>query len=60
MTAATYDGDGDRATATTTPSGGSASTQDYVWNDTTAIPQLMMDSANAYIYGGAGTPQRAG
>ena len=57
MSAATYDGDGDRATATTTPSGGSASTQDFVWNDTAAIPQLMIDSGNAYIYGGAGTPQ---
>jgi RHS repeat-associated protein len=45
MTAASYDGDGLRATATY-----GASTQDFVWNDVTSLPQVLMDSGNAYIY----------
>jgi RHS repeat-associated protein len=56
MTAATYDGSGLRASATTTPSGGSAVTQNFVWNSATAIPQLIMDSASAYIYGAGAAP----
>ena len=36
MTAATYDGDGLRTSATTTPIGGSSSTQNFVW-DTDAL-----------------------
>ena len=56
MTTATYDGNGLRASATTTPSGGSSSTQGFVWNTTTGVPQLLMDSTNAYIYGTNGTP----
>jgi RHS repeat-associated protein len=51
MTAATYDGDGLRASTTTTPTGGSAVTQDYLWNIVPQDPQLLMDSVNAYIYG---------
>jgi RHS repeat-associated protein len=46
MTAASYDGDGLRATATY-----GASTQDFVWNDISSLPQVLMDSGNAYIYG---------
>jgi RHS repeat-associated protein len=53
---ATYDGNGLRASATTTPSGGSATTQNFAWNTTTPVPQLLMDSANAYVYGSSGTP----
>jgi RHS repeat-associated protein len=56
MTAATYDGNGLRASATTTPSGGSASTQNFVWNTTTSVPHLLMDSINAYIYGDGAAP----
>ncbi|MCU1362893.1 MAG: hypothetical protein JWM55_721 [Acidimicrobiaceae bacterium] len=48
MTAATYNGDGIRATATSTPAGGSSSTQSFVWSQ---AGQLLMDSANAFIYG---------
>ena len=51
MTAATYDGNGLRATATTTPAGGSATTQGFVWASTGTIPVLLMDSGNAYVYG---------
>ena len=51
MTAATYDGDGLRATATI-----SAGTKDFVWNTTSAVPQLIMDSTSAYIYAGSDTP----
>ena len=51
MSAATYDGDGFRASTTVTPSGGSAVTQGYVWNTTDSIPRLIMDSSNAYIAG---------
>ena len=42
MTAATYDGNGLRACTTITPAGGSAVTQEYVWN-AQRIPQLLMD-----------------
>jgi RHS repeat-associated protein len=51
MTAATYDGDGIRASYATTPSGGSGITEQYVWNTIQQFPQLLMDSGNAYIYG---------
>jgi RHS repeat-associated protein len=52
MTSATYDGDGLRASATNTPSGGSPSTQNYVWNTATqtGMPELLMDSSNAYVW----------
>ena len=56
MSAASYDGDGRRASSTTTPAGGSAATQGYVWNSVPEVPQMIMDSANAYIYGPSGTP----
>jgi RHS repeat-associated protein len=51
MTAATYNGDGLRATATT-----SAGTQDFVWNEVPQTPQLLMDSTSAYIYADAQAP----
>ena len=54
MSAATYDGTGLRASATTTPTGGAASTQNFVWDATTQVPDLLMDSGNAYIYGTTG------
>lgn len=47
MTAASYDGNGMRASTTITPAGQSAVTQGYVWNG----DSLIMDSSNAYIYG---------
>jgi RHS repeat-associated protein len=53
MTAATYDGDGLRASATSTPAGGSSTTQNFVWNNSS---QVLMDSANAYIYADGLTP----
>jgi len=51
MTAATYDGNGLRATATT-----SSGTQNFTWNTVSVVPQLLMDSVNAYIYAPGGTP----
>ncbi|HET9895023.1 MAG TPA: RHS repeat-associated core domain-containing protein [Streptosporangiaceae bacterium] len=45
MTSASYDGNGDRAAATT-----GTSTQDFVWNTVLQIPQTIMDSTDAYIY----------
>jgi RHS repeat-associated protein len=51
MTAAAYDGAGMRASSTTTPAGGSAVTQGYVWSTIPQVPQMIMDSGNAYIYG---------
>jgi RHS repeat-associated protein len=51
MTAATYDGNGWRVSSTITPSGGSAVTQGYVWNTVPKVPQMIIDSTNAYIYG---------
>ena len=56
MTAATYDGDGVRASATSTPSGGSSSTQHFVWDENGSVPELLMDSTNAYVYGPGSTP----
>jgi len=56
MTAATYDGDGLRTAATSTPTGGSSATQDFVWDTSPSVPELLMDSDNAYIYGPSGTP----
>ena len=56
MSSATYDGDGLRTSETSTPSGGSPSTEAFVWNTTTAVPNLLMDSTNAYIFAGSGTP----
>jgi RHS repeat-associated protein len=56
MSSATYDGDGLRATATVTPAGGSSTIQNFVWNESAAVPQLLMDSGNAYIYTGGGAP----
>jgi RHS repeat-associated protein len=52
MTAATYDGNDMRASSTTTPSGGSAVTQNYVWSG----DNLLMDSASAYIFTGGTAP----
>jgi RHS repeat-associated protein len=51
MTAATYDGNGLRASATT-----SSVTQAFVWDITADVPSLLMDSANAYIYGTTDAP----
>src|ERR1019366_3794137 len=53
---AAYDGSGLRASATFTPAGGSATTQNFVWDTTPTVPQLLMDSASAYIYTGPGAP----
>jgi RHS repeat-associated protein len=47
MTAATYDGTGLRASATT-----ASGTQSFVWEG----PRLLMDSSNAYIYTGGTAP----
>ena len=38
MTVASYDGDGLRTSATTTPSGGSSATQNFVWDTTARFP----------------------
>jgi RHS repeat-associated protein len=52
MTSATYDGDGLRVSSTMTSGG----TQDYTWNPLSTVPQLLADSANAYIYTAGGAP----
>ncbi|MCU1493585.1 MAG: hypothetical protein JWO62_1349, partial [Acidimicrobiaceae bacterium] len=38
------------------PSGGSPSTQAFVWNTLGSVPQLLMDGKNAYLYGPGSTP----
>ena len=60
MTAATYDGDGLRTSAASTPTGGSSSTQNFVWDTTSSVPELLMDSTNAYIYGSERDTLRTG
>src|SRR5260370_31995728 len=56
MSVAAYDGNGTRASSTSAPPGGSATTQGYAWNSVPQVPQLIMDSASAYVYDGPGTP----
>jgi RHS repeat-associated protein len=56
MSSATYDGNGLRASETSTPNGGSQVTQDFAWNTTSSVPNLLLDSTNAYIFAGSGTP----
>jgi RHS repeat-associated protein len=56
MSTAAYDGNGLRAATTITPSGGSATSESYVWDISQQAPQLLMDSANAYIYDDSGAP----
>ena len=56
MSAATYDGDNLRTSSTSTPTGGSASTQNYVWDTSGSAPQLVMDSTKAYVYGTGTAP----
>jgi len=51
MTTATYDGEGLRTADTT-----GSSTQHFIWNEVTSVPELLMDSTNAYIYGPSGAP----
>jgi RHS repeat-associated protein len=56
MSAATYDGNGLRTSSTTTPAGGSATTQSYLWDTSGSMPHLVMDSTNAYLYGPQNAP----
>ncbi len=48
----TYDGNGLRASSTA-PNG---AISNFTYNLTSAIPQILTDSTNAYIYGPSGTP----
>jgi RHS repeat-associated protein len=52
MSTAAYDGNGLRASETSSPGG----TQSFVWNMTSSVPSLLMDSTNAYIFAGSGMP----
>jgi hypothetical protein len=56
MTAATYNGNGLRASTTITPSGGSAVNQNYAWDTIPQVALLLMDGTNAYIYDGGSAP----
>jgi RHS repeat-associated protein len=56
MTSVVYDASGLRASATVTPAGGSASSQVFTWDTATQAPQLLMDSANVYIYATGNAP----
>ena len=51
MTAATYDGNGLRAAATT-----GTGTQNFTWGTADDVPQLLMDANNAYIYPAGSAP----
>ena len=52
----TYDGNGLLASATTTPTGSSSSTANYVWDTTEGTPRLLSDGTTAYWYGATGLP----
>jgi RHS repeat-associated protein len=56
MGATAYDASGLRASTTITPSGQSATTQQYAWNANAALPEMIMDSSNAYLYGNGVAP----
>jgi hypothetical protein len=56
LTIATYDGNEVHASSSSTPSGGSAVAQQYVWSTLPQVPQLLMDSTNAYIYAAGQAP----
>ena len=56
MSTPAYDASGLRASAVFTPSGGTAATQNFVWDRTTSIPDLLMDAGHAYIYAGGNSP----
>jgi RHS repeat-associated protein len=51
MSAATYDGNGLRASATT-----GAGAENFTWSASSELPQLLMDSNNAYIYAKGSSP----
>ena len=51
MSAATYDGQDIRASDTV-----AGTSQTFTWNTSGTMPQLLMDSASAYIYADGGTP----
>jgi YD repeat-containing protein len=51
MSAATYDGNGNRASDIT-----GSGTQNFVWDTNSQIPELLMDSNNAYLYTGGQAP----
>ncbi len=44
MSTAIYDGDGLRTSSTNTIAGGGPVTQNYVWDTTSSVPQIMTDS----------------
>ena len=56
MTAASYDGDGLRASHHHHPTGGSRNHPELHLGHQQPLPQLLMDSTNAYIYGTGNTP----
>ena len=51
MTAATYNGDGVRTSNTV-----EGTTSNFVWDVTSSVPQLLMDSTDAYLDGPGSTP----
>ncbi len=51
MSTAVYDGNGQRVSDTV-----SSVSQSFVWNNTAEIPQVILDSNNAYVYGGGLAP----
>jgi YD repeat-containing protein len=52
MSSATYTGDGQLMSETSTPNGGSAATENFVWDRS----QMLTDSNYAYVYDGSGAP----
>ena len=56
MSTATYDGDGIRTSTTITPSGQPATTQQYVWDTRASLPEMLIDSSNAYVFENGAAP----
>jgi RHS repeat-associated protein len=55
MSSAEYNGLGQRVTATFTTSS-SSTKENYLYDDTGSVPNLIMDSTNAYVYDGDTAP----
>jgi RHS repeat-associated protein len=56
MSSATYDGDGLRVASSNTIAGGSPVSQNYLWDTTAAVPKLLTDGKNAYVYADGSAP----
>ncbi len=56
MTSATYNGEGLRTLASFSSASSGTTTEHYIYNQSTSLPELLTDSTNAYIYNSSIAP----